>query len=289
MPLRGSPRRHRGVAARDIATRAACNPDFFSALYLGRYNVAVSYDQNLATRVRGLLAKRTDVVEKKMIGGICFMVGGAMCCGLTKSDFVVRVGPDEYEDALAQPHARPMAFTGRPLAGMVYVAPEGLKNRPGLAKWIERGLRFVSSLPSKPATKRKSTSDARRTPKSKGASLAARAPARDPRADRVLREFLSDPELAPIVAAFQKTNPGASKFGSNGLKVDGKLFALFTQGTLVVKLPKERVAALVGARVGRPFDPGHGRVMKQWLTVMSAKASWVDLAREAFAFATRGR
>jgi TfoX/Sxy family transcriptional regulator of competence genes len=104
----------------------------------------MSYDENLATRIRQLLADRDDVVEKKMFGGLCFMVGGAMCCGLTKSDFMVRVGADHYEEALAQPHARPMDFTGRPLKGMVYVAPEGLRTKAALTRWVRRGIEFVS-------------------------------------------------------------------------------------------------------------------------------------------------
>jgi hypothetical protein len=88
----------------------------------------VSYDETLAARIRAVLGERTDVIEQKMFGG-CFMVGGAMCCGLTKTDFMVRVGPDQYDDALAQRHARPMDFTGRPLAGMVYVALKGGSSR----------------------------------------------------------------------------------------------------------------------------------------------------------------
>jgi len=106
----------------------------------------MSYDEALAARIRKCLAGRTDVVEKKMFGGLCFMVGGAMCCGLTKSDFMVRVGPDKYDDALAQPHARPMDFTGRPLKGMVYVAPEGLRTESALAQWVQRGVEFVSEV-----------------------------------------------------------------------------------------------------------------------------------------------
>ncbi|MGH7437481.1 MAG: TfoX/Sxy family protein [Polyangiaceae bacterium] len=103
----------------------------------------MGYDERLASRIRECLSDRTDVVEKEMFGGLCFMVGGAMCCGLTKSDFMVRIGPAQYEDALAQPHARPMDFTGRPLKGMVYVAPEGLETRAALGKWVRRGLAFV--------------------------------------------------------------------------------------------------------------------------------------------------
>src|SRR5258708_18739803 len=99
-------------------------------------------------RVRKALAVREDVVEKKMFGGLCFMVNGAMCCGLTKSDFMVRVGPTQYDAALAEPHARPMDFTGRPLKGMVYVAPAGLRSAAALAKWVSRGVSFVSSSPA---------------------------------------------------------------------------------------------------------------------------------------------
>ena len=104
----------------------------------------MSYDEKLAARVRRMLAVRSDVVEKKMFGGLCFMVGGSMCCGLTKTDFMVRVGPTHYDEALAQPHARPMDFTGPPLKGMVYVAPEGLLTDAALEGWIRRGLAFVA-------------------------------------------------------------------------------------------------------------------------------------------------
>jgi TfoX/Sxy family transcriptional regulator of competence genes len=114
----------------------------------------MSYDENLAARIRDVLADRTDVVEKKMFGGLCFMVNGSMCCGLTKTDFMVRVGPEQYDAALARPHARPMDFTGRPLAGMVYVAPDGLRTRATLVRWIERGLVFVTSAPARKNAKR---------------------------------------------------------------------------------------------------------------------------------------
>lgn len=113
---------------------------------------AMAYDQGLAERVREVLADRVPFSERKMFGGLCFMVEGAMCCGLTQSDFMVRVGPAAYEDALAQPHARPMDFTGRPLRGMVYVAAEGLASDQGLTAWVERGLAFVRGGPASQAT-----------------------------------------------------------------------------------------------------------------------------------------
>ena len=115
----------------------------------------MSYDEKLAIRVRRALGRRGDVVEKKMFGGLCFMVNGSMCCGLTKNDFMVRVGPAEYDDALTQRHARPMDFTGRPLKGMVYVAPEGLRSEAALARWVGRGLAFVDGAPAAAPRKRR--------------------------------------------------------------------------------------------------------------------------------------
>jgi|SRR5450432_3243331 len=112
----------------------------------------------------------------------------------------------------------------------------------------------------------------------------------DPRVAKLLVSFRADPTLAPIVDAFEEAKGQARrKFGSNGLKANGKLFALFTQGTLIVKLRKDRVAELVASKVGKPFDPGHGRLMKEWLAVTSGKASWVDLAREAFDFVSASK
>ena len=91
------------------------------------------------------------MLEKRMFGGLCFMVNGAMCCGLTQSGFMVRVGPAQHAQALAEPHARAMDFTGRPMKGMVYVSPDGLKTDVALADWVQRGLAFVSQkAPTKP-------------------------------------------------------------------------------------------------------------------------------------------
>ena len=109
----------------------------------------MAYDENLADRIRGVLASRKDVTEKKMFGGLSFMLGGNMCCGVIKDDLVLRVGPDGYERALAKPHARPMDFTGRPLKGMVYVDPEGYRTEQALKYWVDQALSFALSLPPK--------------------------------------------------------------------------------------------------------------------------------------------
>ncbi len=114
----------------------------------------MSYNEKTAERERLVLSRRAFVLEKKIFGGLCFMVNGHMCCGLTSTAFMVRVGLDRYEEALAQPHARPMDFTGRPLAGMVYVDPAGYKTDGALTKWIQQGLDYISTLPVRePATK----------------------------------------------------------------------------------------------------------------------------------------
>jgi TfoX/Sxy family transcriptional regulator of competence genes len=109
----------------------------------------MSYDERTAARIRAVLARRRDVVERKMFGGLTFMVNGAMCCGITAEALVVRVGPAAYETALAEPHARPMTFTGRPLAGMVYVDPPGYRTARALARWVQRGIDFVTAKPAR--------------------------------------------------------------------------------------------------------------------------------------------
>lgn len=122
----------------------------------------MSYDEKTAKRIRRFLSTRPDVVEKQMFGGICFMVNGGMCCGLTGAALMVRVGPDRYTEALAQPHARPMDFTGRPLAGMVYVDPAGYRSDAALARWVQRGVEFVSTLQAKKSTRKRTP---RRSPR----------------------------------------------------------------------------------------------------------------------------
>lgn len=109
----------------------------------------MAHDERLVQRVRHMLAGRTDVVEKRMVGGRSFMVGGHPCCGVTGSDLMVRVGRAVYESALAHPHTRPMQLADRPLLGYVLVAPEGYADTTALGAWLQRGVTFVSTLPAK--------------------------------------------------------------------------------------------------------------------------------------------
>lgn len=109
----------------------------------------MAYDERLAERIRGVLAGRPGVTERKMFGGIAFMVGGNMACGVIRDDLMVRVGPEAHEGALAQPHARDMDFAGRPMRGMVYVAPAGVASDADLDRWVGVGADFAASLPPK--------------------------------------------------------------------------------------------------------------------------------------------
>jgi hypothetical protein len=106
-------------------------------------------NNQLSERVRRILKRRRGVGEIKMFGGLCFTLNGNMCCGTLKNDLVVRVGPRRYDRALAEPHARPMDFTGKPIKGFVFVGPGGTKTDAMLKRWIKRSTDFVSSLPLK--------------------------------------------------------------------------------------------------------------------------------------------
>jgi TfoX/Sxy family transcriptional regulator of competence genes len=109
----------------------------------------VAYDEVLAERVRDALALAAELAERKMFGGLAFMLRGNMCCGVVGDELVVRVGPQGHTDALAAPHVRPMDFTGRPMTGMVYVGRDGVAADGDLRGWVERGAAHARALPPK--------------------------------------------------------------------------------------------------------------------------------------------
>ena len=109
----------------------------------------MAYNEKLSQRIHERLADQTGLVEKKMFGGIGFMLRGNMACGVNKDDLIVRVGPERYGQAVIQPHARPFDFTGRPMKGWVMVGPAGYSADEDLRAWIELGVNFALSLPPK--------------------------------------------------------------------------------------------------------------------------------------------
>ena len=94
----------------------------------------MAYDEHLANRVRQLFAARRGLVERKMFGGLAFLLHGRMCCGIVGHELMVRVPLDDYQALLRRRHVRPMDFTGKPLKGFVYVAPAGVRTRVGTAR-----------------------------------------------------------------------------------------------------------------------------------------------------------
>ena len=109
----------------------------------------MAYDEDLAQRVREVISLRADVTERKMFGGIAFMVAGNMACGVLGEDLIVRLGDEEGEKALAEDGVRAFDFTGKPMKGIVYVSPELTSDEGGLTEWVEAGADYAASLPPK--------------------------------------------------------------------------------------------------------------------------------------------
>jgi TfoX-like protein len=116
----------------------------------------MAYDEATAARLRKLLSARPDVDEKRLMGGLCFMVSGHMCCSVSgRGGLLLRVGPDAYPSMLREPHVAEVEMRGRSMTGYVRVAPEGYATSAGLKKWVTRGVDFVTTLPKRTAAKNK--------------------------------------------------------------------------------------------------------------------------------------
>ncbi len=109
----------------------------------------MAYDEVLAQRTRQILAGLPGLVEKRMFGGIGFMLQGNMACGVNGDDLIVRVGLERYDQTLARPGARPFDMTGRAMKGWVAVGPDGLGSDEKLQEWVEQGVDFALTLPPK--------------------------------------------------------------------------------------------------------------------------------------------
>ncbi len=102
----------------------------------------MAYDERLTNRVRAALKSQKKVEEKKMMGGLTFMVNGKMCVGVLKDELMARIDPNEYEVALRRVGCREMNFTGKPIKGFVFVSPKGTGNKKDLDYWIDLALDF---------------------------------------------------------------------------------------------------------------------------------------------------
>jgi|SRR5690242_11543588 TfoX/Sxy family transcriptional regulator of competence genes len=109
----------------------------------------MAFDEQLAERIRTYLGKRSGLAERRMFGGIGFLLNGNMCCGVHREALIVRLDPAETDRALAEPHTRVFDMSGRPMKGWLLVDAEGLATTKQLGKWIERAAKYAESLPAK--------------------------------------------------------------------------------------------------------------------------------------------
>ena len=109
----------------------------------------MAYNERLAERIRGYFKGRKGVEEKRMFGGLCFMLNGHMCCGIEKDRLMIRVLPDRYEALLKKPRVRKMDFTGKPLKGFLFISEAGYRTAVGLASWLDRAVECAKSKPPK--------------------------------------------------------------------------------------------------------------------------------------------
>ncbi len=105
--------------------------------------------EELAEQIRTILVKEPGFEEKRMFGGIGFLLHGNMVCGIHKEFLIARIGPEQYSQALTQPHVKEFDMSGHPMAGWVMVAPEGYAQKASLQEWVGKGVKYVSGLPAK--------------------------------------------------------------------------------------------------------------------------------------------
>jgi len=109
----------------------------------------MAYDPEVADRLRSVLKRRKGFSERKMFGGIAFLLNGHMCCGVNDQNIVLRLGKDGADKAIRERHTREMDFTGTPLSTMIYVTPAGYRSDEDLKAWVKRAVDFTKTLPPK--------------------------------------------------------------------------------------------------------------------------------------------
>ena len=109
----------------------------------------MAYDEGLAEQVREVFAGKRGITEKKMFGGLCFLMNGNMVVGVSKNELLVRFGADQHDEVMRLKHVRPMDFTKKPMRGYAFVGPKAFDSDAELEAWVERCARFVGTLPGK--------------------------------------------------------------------------------------------------------------------------------------------
>ena len=109
----------------------------------------MAFDEALADRIRKTLGKKKGLVEKKMFGGIAFLLNGNMCVGVHQNEMIVRVAAEQTDAFLSEKHTRLFDLTGRPMKGWLLVAPKGLASEAALARWVGLACKHAESLPAK--------------------------------------------------------------------------------------------------------------------------------------------
>ena len=109
----------------------------------------MAYDETLAARIRDALARKKNVEEKKMFGGVGFLLNGNMLVGVWKDSLIARLGPEQGDEALLEPHVKVFDITGKPMKNWILVEPEGIVEDNQLKDWIQRAVKFVGKLPKK--------------------------------------------------------------------------------------------------------------------------------------------
>jgi hypothetical protein len=109
----------------------------------------MAFDETLAARIRVILTRKKNIAEKKMFGGICFLLNAHLLVGVWKQSLIVRLGPDQEREVIQQPYLRRMDITGKPMKGWIIIEPAGLEGDDVLKQWIDRALKFVGKLPAK--------------------------------------------------------------------------------------------------------------------------------------------
>ncbi len=109
----------------------------------------MAFDESLAARIRVVVARKKNIEEKMMFGGVCFFLNGKMLVGVWREFLIARLGPDQGGEALLEPHVRKMDITGKPMKGWIMVEPEGVEDGDQLKNWIQQAVKFVGRLPRK--------------------------------------------------------------------------------------------------------------------------------------------